>query len=121
MLKYEWPLLLPSSEEVKYLSQNTFDICEYLVKLINTEKLFDKMKPLNKDETISPHILSFSSTNIGQKATELLRLIPGIKLDVIERCSGHGGSWGIKKENFKMAIKVGNQYLERLFRAKINL
>ena len=45
--------------------------------------------------------------NIGQKATELLKLVPELKVDVIERCSGHGGSWGIKKENFKMAIKVG--------------
>jgi len=108
MLKYEWPLLIPNSEEVKYLSQNTLDICEYLVKLINTEKLFDKMKPLKKSETISLHISCHSrAQNIGQKATELLRLIPDIKLDVVERCSGHGGSWGIKKENFKMAIKVG--------------
>ena len=108
MLKYEWPLLLPSSEEVKNLSKNTLDICEYLVKLINNEKLFDKIKPLRESETISLHISCHSrAQNIGQKATELLKLIPDIKLDVIERCSGHGGSWGIKKENFKMAIKVG--------------
>jgi len=26
---------------------------------------------------------------------------------VIERCSGHGGSWGVMKENFDAAIKVG--------------
>ena len=26
---------------------------------------------------------------------------------VIERCSGHGGSWGVRKENFATAIKVG--------------
>ena len=119
MLKYEWPLLLPSSEEVKYLSQNTFDICEYLVKLINTEKLFDKMKPLNKDETISLHISCHSrAQNIGQKATELLRLIPEIKLDVIERCSGHGGSWGIKKDNFKMAIKVGKPVSRKVIQSQ---
>ena len=119
MLKYEWPLLLPSSEEVKYLSQNTFDICEYLVKLINTEKLFDKMKPIKKDETISLHISCHSrAQNIGQKATELLRLIPEIKLDVIERCSGHGGSWGIKKDNFKMAIKVGKPVSRKVIQSQ---
>jgi glycerol-3-phosphate dehydrogenase subunit C len=37
----------------------------------------------------------------------MLRLIPGIDLEVIERCSGHGGSWGIMKENFEVALKVG--------------
>ena len=26
---------------------------------------------------------------------------------VIERCSGHGGSWGVRKENFEIALKVG--------------
>jgi glycerol-3-phosphate dehydrogenase subunit C len=44
---------------------------------------------------------------MGQKAAEMLRLIPQIDLKVIERCSGHGGSWGVKKENFDVALKVG--------------
>jgi glycerol-3-phosphate dehydrogenase subunit C len=26
---------------------------------------------------------------------------------VVERCSGHGGSWGVMKENFEVALKVG--------------
>jgi glycerol-3-phosphate dehydrogenase subunit C len=37
----------------------------------------------------------------------MLRLIPGTELTVIERCSGHGGSWGVMKENFDTALKVG--------------
>ena len=45
--------------------------------------------------------------NIGQKSTELLKLIPDNDLKVIERCSGHGGSWGIKKENFEIGLKIG--------------
>ena len=66
------------------------------------------LKPVDKENNVSLHISCHSrAQNIGQKATELLRLIPQLKLDVIERCSGHGGSWGIKKNNFEMAIKVG--------------
>jgi len=45
--------------------------------------------------------------NMGQKAAELLRLIPDADLEVIERCSGHGGSWGVMKDNFDTALKVG--------------
>ena len=26
---------------------------------------------------------------------------------MIERCSGHGGSWGVMKDNFPTAIKIG--------------
>jgi glycerol-3-phosphate dehydrogenase subunit C len=25
----------------------------------------------------------------------------------MERCSGHGGAWGVMKENFPVALKVG--------------
>jgi glycerol-3-phosphate dehydrogenase subunit C len=107
MLKFEWPLLLPKNTDVKRLSQNTKDICEFLVQNITDENKH-LLKPVNKVNNVSLHISCHSrAQNIGQKATELLRLIPQLKLDVIERCSGHGGSWGIKKNNFEMAIKVG--------------
>ncbi len=44
---------------------------------------------------------------MGQKAAEMLRLIPDPDLQVIERCSGHGGAWGVMKGNFDIALKVG--------------
>lgn len=37
----------------------------------------------------------------------MMRLVPDTKISVIERCSGHGGSWGVLKENFEIALKVG--------------
>ncbi len=37
----------------------------------------------------------------------MLRLAPDTEVQVIERCSGHGGSWGIIKGNFETALKVG--------------
>ena len=45
--------------------------------------------------------------NIGQKGAELLRLLPDADVAVIERCSGHGGAWGFKAQNFETALKVG--------------
>ena len=47
----------------------------------------------------------------------MLRLIPEIDLNVIERCSGHGGSWGIKKDNFDTALKVGKNTARNAGRA----
>ena len=41
------------------------------------------------------------------KAAEMLRLIPKTRVAVIERCSGHGGIWGARTENFETAVKVG--------------
>jgi glycerol-3-phosphate dehydrogenase subunit C len=55
---------------------------------------------------------------MGQKASELLRLIPKIDLKVIERCSGHGGSWAVMKENFDIALKVGRPVAKQAAEAK---
>ena len=45
--------------------------------------------------------------NMGQKAAEMLRLLPDADVAVVERCSGHGGSWGFKQAYFPVALKVG--------------
>ena len=44
---------------------------------------------------------------LGAKAAEMMRLLPESDVAVIERCSGHGGSWGVMKGNFETALKVG--------------
>ncbi len=45
---------------------------------------------------------------MGAKSAEMLRYIPEIKLDVVERCSGHGGTFGVMKDTFDAAMsKVG--------------
>ena len=48
----------------------------------------------------------------------MLRAIPDAKVTVIERCLGHGGSWGIKKENFDVATKFARPTVRRLANAK---
>ena len=37
----------------------------------------------------------------------MLKFIPNVKIDVVERCAGHGGTFGVMKETHKLAIKVG--------------
>jgi glycerol-3-phosphate dehydrogenase subunit C len=57
---------------------------------------------------VTAHIACHArAQNMGRKAQQLLKLIPDTKIVVIERCSGHGGSWGVMKDNFASAIKVG--------------
>jgi len=106
MLKFEWPLILPQDEDVKLLSKATFDLSEYVVDIGRKEGLAPGMQTI--EGGISLHMSCHSrAQNIGQKAAEMLRFVPGAVVSVIERCSGHGGSWGYKKENFKTALKVG--------------
>ena len=44
----------------------------------------------------------------------MLRLLPATKVSVVERCSGHGGSWGIKTQNFPTALKVGQPAMRQM-------
>ncbi len=106
MLKFEWPLILPGDAAVKRLSGATFDVSEYVVDIAKRQGLAPGLQALPGG--VALHLACHArAQNMGQKAAEMLRLIPGAKPTVIERCSGHGGSWGIMKENFEVALKVG--------------
>ena len=106
MLKFEWPLILPDSEAVARLSRSTYDITEYIVGIARKEGLADGLQPL--EGGVALHLACHArAQNMGPKAAEMLRLIPEADLQVVERCSGHGGSWGIMKDNFEAALKVG--------------
>jgi len=110
MLKFEWPLLVPQNSpdlpRVQKLAAASRDISEYLVNLARDGGLAPGMQSL--EGGVTAHISCHSrAQNIGQKAAELLRLLPDTQVEVIERCSGHGGSWGVMRENFDIALKVG--------------
>jgi glycerol-3-phosphate dehydrogenase subunit C len=106
MLKFEWPLILPGDEAVKTLAKATFDSAEYVVDIARKHGLADGLQPLEGGVTV--HLACHArAQNMGPKAAEMLRLIPEPDVAVIERCSGHGGSWGMMKDNFEVAMKVG--------------
>ncbi len=106
MLKFEWPLILPGDEKIARLAGAVFDVSEYIVGIAKKEGLAPGLKAL--EGGVSLHIACHArAQNMGQKAAEMLRLLPQPDIHVIERCSGHGGSWGVMKENFATAIKVG--------------
>ena len=113
MLKFEWPLILPDDPQVRKLAQATMDISEYVVDLARNEGLAEGLQPV--EGGVALHLACHArAQNIGAKAAEMLRLIPGLQLDVQERCSGHGGAWGIKKDNFEVGVKVGRPVARKL-------
>lgn len=109
MFKFEWPLIVPDNEDVKALSAATRDISEYVVSIANKEGLTDGLAALDSGtENIAMHLACHArAQNVGPKSAELLRLIPEAKVSVVERCSGHGGTFGVMKETRPLAVKVG--------------
>jgi len=106
MLKFEWPLLLPENQDIKRLSKNTKDIDEYIVDISVKEGLAKGLQEIDGGVTVH-HACHARAQNMGNKARDMLKLIPNIKIDVVERCAGHGGTFGVMKETHNLAVKVG--------------
>jgi len=116
MLKFEWPLIVPENEDVKVLSAATRDICQYVVDIAKKEGLAVKPQPVAGG--VSAHLACHArAQNMGQKSAELLRLIPDTKVTVVERCSGHGGTFGVMKETYPIAQKVAKNAVNAVKRA----
>ncbi|KAB7742616.1 glycerol-3-phosphate dehydrogenase [Parvibaculum sedimenti] len=106
MFKFEWPLILPDNADVKKLAQATYDIDEYVVDIAKKEGLAPGLKPV--EGGVTAHLACHArAQNMGPKSAEMMKLIPETKVDVVERCSGHGGTFGVMKETFEVAMRVG--------------
>ena len=106
MLKFEWALLCPDNPDVKKVQENTFDIDEYVVDVAKRDGLPGGLAPLPEGVTV--HLACHArAQNMGPKAAEMLKMIPETPVDVIERCSGHGGTFGVVKPTHDVAVKIG--------------
>lgn len=112
MLKDEYPALL-QSEDAKLVSKNTFDIHEYLIRLKKEGKL-------NTDFTQTTGTIAYQppchlkAQNIGFKSKELLDLLPGASVSLIDRCSAHDGTWSMKNEYFDLSMKTGKKLFDEI-------
>jgi glycerol-3-phosphate dehydrogenase subunit C len=106
MLKFEWPLMVPENTDVRRLSSATRDISQYLVELNRAYGLAPGLSPVPGGVTVH-QACHARAQNMGAKSAEMLRLIPETKVDVVERCSGHGGTFGVMKKTRPVAVKVG--------------
>ena len=106
MMKFEWPLMLPDDASITALSARTKDVAEYVVELSKTYGLVPGLTPVAGGVTFH-HACHARAQNMGAKSMEMLKLIPGLKVDIVERCSGHGGTFGVMKGTHEVANKVG--------------
>jgi len=113
MFKQELPLMFPGDTAVQAVKEAMWDPFEYLVARHKDGLL--KTNFTTELGHVSYHLACHSRVqNIGQKTAEALRLIPGTEVNVVERCSGHSGTWGVKKEFHEMAKKIGKPVFKRM-------
>jgi Fe-S oxidoreductase len=105
MFKQELPLMFPDDADVQRVKEHIFDPFEYLM-LREKESLLNKefSKPLGK---VSYHAsCHLRVQNIGYKTREVLSLIPDTELELLERCSGHDGTYAVKSEFHDVSMKI---------------
>jgi glycerol-3-phosphate dehydrogenase subunit C len=116
MLKFEWPLICPDNEDVKALAGAVMDIDQFLVDIAKNEGLAPGLAPIEGGVTV--HLACHArAQNVGPKAAEMLRLIPDTQVEVVERCAGHGGTFGVLKPTHDVAMKVGKTTMRQALRA----
>jgi glycerol-3-phosphate dehydrogenase subunit C len=105
MLRREYPLLGEDSEG-KEVADSTLDISEYLMRRHAEGRLA-------LDFARSPGTVLYQLPchlkvqDIGFKSRDLLKLVPGAQILTVERCTGHDGTWSMKKEYFPLSMEIG--------------
>jgi len=106
MYKQELPLMFPEDAEAGAVAQAFWDPFEYFVARHKDGLLKTDFK--HALGVVSYHVPCHGRVqNLGRKTYDALSLIPGTEVKVVERCSGHAGTFGVKKEFHETAMRIG--------------
>ncbi len=115
MYKQELPLMFPEDPDVRKVRDAIYDPFEYLMLRHKDGKLkTDFAKSLGKVAYQVPCHLRVQ--NIGLKTRDILQLVPDTTVEAIERCSGHDGTYAVKKEFHDISKKIAQPVISRLQR-----
>jgi glycerol-3-phosphate dehydrogenase subunit C len=113
MFKQELPLLFPNDPEVAKVQQKMFDPFEYLMLRHKAGLLKTDFK--NSLGKVSYHVpCHLRVQNIGLKTKEMLQLVPNTQVDVIERCSGHDGTYAVRAETHQASMKIAKPVVNKV-------
>ena len=118
MVKREY-LNLVAGEDAKRVAEHTYDVCEYLMKLKREGGLAMNFtqRPGRVAYQVPCHL---RDQNIGFKSKELMECA-GAQVEVIEKCSGHDGSWSAKTEFFPLSMKIARKAVRLIEQSSVEL
>lgn len=105
--------MYPNDVAVRTVAARMFDPFEYLMLRHQAGLLrTDFSKPLGK---VSYHVpCHLRVQNLGLKTRDLLKLVPGTTIEAIERCSGHNGTYGVKRRFREASLRIGRPVVQRV-------
>ena len=119
MFKKELPLLFPDDKDVQKVKDAFYDPFEFLMRLNKNGKL-----NTNFEESLGEvayHAPCHQRVqNIGPKTKEILELIPDTNITLIERCSGHNGTYAVKKEYHEISMEICKPIVNKINGSKLD-
>ena len=105
MFKQELPLMFPEREDLARVKEAIFDPFEYLMLRHRQGDL--KTEFPNRLGKVAYHAACHQRVqNIGPKTADMLKMVPDTELVMIERCSGHDGTYGVKSQFYAHSRKI---------------
>jgi glycerol-3-phosphate dehydrogenase subunit C len=113
MFKQELPLMFSDDPQVRHVADHIFDPFEYLMLRHKAGLLrTDFIGRLGK---VSYHVpCHLRVQNLGLKTRDVLRLVPDTTIEVIERCSGHNGTYAVKSAFRDASMRIARPVIERV-------
>jgi len=117
MFKQELPLMFPDDPDVIKVGQAIYDPFEYLMLRHKDNALKTEFpNPLGK---VAYHVACHQRVQkIGMKTRDVLQLIPDTEVKPIERCSGHDGTYAVKKEYHDISMKICRPVITQVQKAE---
>jgi glycerol-3-phosphate dehydrogenase subunit C len=100
--------------ELRDVSGRVFDICEYLLAMHERGELKTDFQPV--PETVVYHApCQQQGHGVGKPALDLMALVPELRVVESEaNCCGVAGTYGLKREKYEIAMKVGAGLFEQI-------
>jgi FAD/FMN-containing dehydrogenase/Fe-S oxidoreductase len=114
---HEYPVLFADREDIKRVAESCYDIHDFLGRRLLNGIPRGAFRPIKQRVVYhAPCHLKTQQNKFGPR--DLLKLVPDLELvGIRDSCCGIAGTFGMKKENFDLSMKIGSKLFNEIRKA----
>lgn len=113
VLKKEYPMLVPGPE-AEAVAAKTRDVFEYLAQRHKEGTLDTRFQGPSPGRVAYQMPCHLRAQNMGFKTRDVLQLVPGTQVHVVEKCTAMDGTWGMKKEYYPISLEFARKAVQAM-------
>jgi Fe-S oxidoreductase len=117
VLKKDYPMLVPG-EDADRVARATVDFFEYLGRRKQEGTLDTEFRGPAPGKVAYQMPCHLRAQNIGYKTRDVLELVPGTTVAVVEKCTAMDGTWAMKKEFYPLSLGFAKRAVKEMDEAK---